>query len=167
MQMRAMTAVAVLTAVIAAALLPKTAAAEVTLGANLGSSRVDGGDFEGSDTGWKVHAGAFGPLLGAEVGYVDFGSLGGGNGPRARAWAPALVLGVPLGMARIYGKGGVEFADVEGSAATEEYTNEDPFFGVGLRFGLSPGVGFRAEYERYTFGDDNLDMAQAGIELNF
>lgn len=166
--MRAMTAVAVLTALIAAALLPTTAAAEVSFGANLGSARVDGGDFEGSDTGWKIHLGSsVGHLLGGEIGYVNFGSLGGGNGPRAEAWTPALTLGFPLGMARIYGKGGVAFADVEGSAFTEEYKDEDPFYGVGLRFGLSPGLGFRAEYERYTFGDDDLDMAQAGIELNF
>ena len=165
--MRAMTAVAVLTAVIAAALLPRTAAAELTFGANLGSSRVNGGDFEGSDTGYKVHLGARAAFLGAEIGYVDFGSLGGGNGPKAEAWAPALTLGVPLGMARLYGKGGVAFPDVEGAAIPEEYSDENPFYGIGLRFGVSPGLGFRAEYERYQIGDEDLDMAQAGLELNF
>lgn len=166
--MRTMTAVAVLTAVIAAALLPRTAAAEVSFGANLGSSRVNGGDFEGSDTGWKIHLGSsVGQTIGGEIGYVNFGSLGGGNGPKAEAWAPAVTLGFPLGLARIYGKGGVAFADVEGSALNEEYKNEDPFYGIGLRFGVSPGLGFRAEYERYQVGNEDLDMAQAGLELNF
>jgi hypothetical protein len=98
---------------------------------------------------------------------VNFGKLGGGNGPRAEAWAPAVTIGVPLGIARLYGKGGVAFADVEGSAVTEEYKNEDPFFGVGLRIGMSPGLGFRAEYERYQFENEDVDMAQAGLELNF
>jgi len=166
--MRAMTVAAVLVAAIAAVLLPTTAAAGVTLGDNLGSARTESGDFEGSDTGWKVHLGSsFNQLIGGEIGYIDFGNLGGGNGPGAKAWTPAITVGVPLGMARIYGKGGVAFADVEGSAVNEEYKNEDPFFGVGLRIGVTPGLGFRAEYERYTIDNDDVDMAQAGIEFNF
>jgi OmpA-OmpF porin, OOP family len=166
--MRSTTTTAAGIALVIAALLPGIAAAEVTIGANLGSSRVDGGDFEGSDTGWKVHIGSsFAQFIGGEIGYVDFGRLGGGNGPRADAWAPAVTIGVPLGVARIYGKGGVAFANVEGSSVREEYKNEDPFYGVGLRFGMTPGLGFRAEYERYQFENDDIDMAQAGIELNF
>lgn len=165
--MRSTTAMAVLAAFVAAVLLPSVAAAEVTLGANLGSARVNGGDFEGSDTGWKVHAGSsFHQFIGGEIGYIDFGNLGG-DGPKANAWTPAITVGIPLGMARLYGKGGVAFADVEGTNLREEYKNEDPFFGVGLRFGLSPGLGFRAEYERYTFEKDDIDMAQAGLEFNF
>jgi len=166
--MRLITITAACVALVAGALLPQAAAAEVTLGANLGSARVDGGDFEGSDTGWKVHVGSsFAQFIGGEIGYVNFGKLGGGNGPRAEAWAPAITIGVPLGMARIYGKGGVAFADVEGSAVSEEYKNEDPFFGAGLRIGMTPGLGFRAEYERYQFENEDVDMAQAGLEFNF
>jgi len=165
--MRSITTLAVSAALIAVALLPTTAAAEVTLGANLGSARVNGGDFEGSDTGWKLHIGSsLGQFIGGEIGYVDFGQLGG-DGPQAEAWAPAITVGIPLGMGRLYGKGGIAFADVEGSSLREEYRNEDPFYGVGLRFGLSPGLGFRAEYERYTFDNEDVDMAQAGLELNF
>ena len=164
--MRSTTGMTVLAAVIVAALLPLAASADVTLGANLGSARANGGDFEGSDTGWKLHAGSSGQFIGGEIGYVNFGNLGG-DGPRANAWTPAVTIGVPLGMARLYGKGGVAFADVEGSSVREEYRNEDPFFGVGLRFGVTPGLGFRAEYERYTIGNDDIDMAQAGLELNF
>ena len=165
--MRSTTGMTVLAAVLVAALLPLTAAAEVTLGANLGSARANGGDFEGSDTGWKLHIGStFSQFVGGEIGYVDFGNIGG-TGPTAKAWAPAVTVGVPLGMGRLYGKGGVAFADVEGSSLNEEYKNEDPFFGVGLRFGVTPGLGFRAEYERYTIGNDDIDMAQAGLELNF
>lgn len=164
--MRSTTGMTVLAAVIVAALLPLTAAAGVTLGANLGSARANGGDFEGSDTGWKLHVGSSGQFIGGEIGYVNFGNIGG-NGPEANAWTPAVTIGVPLGMARLYGKGGVAFADVEGDSIRQEYRNEDPFFGVGLRFGVTPGLGFRAEYERYTIGNDDIDMAQAGLELNF
>ena len=165
--MRSMTTVMVAVAVLAATALPRGAAADATVGANLGSARTNGGDFEGSDTGWKLHVGSsFSEFIGGEIGYVDFGHLGG-NGPQARAWTPAVMLSVPVGTARAYGKFGVAFADVEGSALQDEYRNEDPFWGVGLRFGVSPGLGFRAEYERYTVGNDDVDMAQAGIELRF
>jgi hypothetical protein len=78
-----------------------------------------------------------------------------------------VTVGVPLGLARVFGKFGVAFADVEGSALQDEYQNEDPFWGLGVRFGVAPGLGFRAEYERYTVGNDSLDMAEAGIELRF
>lgn len=164
--MRSTTALAMATIVVAV-LLPSVAAAGITVGANLGSARVNEGNFEGSDTGWKVHGGISGSVLGLEVGYVDFGSFGGGDGPRAKAWAPGLTLGLPLGMAKVYGKAGVAFFDVEGSAFTEEYSDEDPFYGIGLRFGMTPGLGFRAEYERYQFDNEDVDMAQAGLELNF
>lgn len=164
--MRSTTALA-LAAVVAAMLLPSVAAADVTVGANFGSARVNDGNFEGSDTGYKLHAGANGALFGAEFGYVNFGQFGGGDGPDAQAWAPAVTLGVPLGMARVYAKGGVAFFDVEGTAVSEEYSDEDPFFGIGLRFGMTPGLGFRAEYERYQFDSEDVDMAQAGLELNF
>ena len=165
--MRVVTAVAVLVAVTAAVLVPGTAAADVTLGANLGSARANGGDFDGSDNGWKLHLGSgFNQFIGGEIGYINFGNLGG-NGPEARAWTPAVTVGIPLGQARLYGKGGVSFADVEGSALSDEYQDEEPFFGIGLRSGLTPGLGFRIEYERYTVGSDDIDVAQAGIEFNF
>lgn len=165
--MRSITTVVVAVAVLAAAALPRSAAADATVGANLGSARANGGDFEGSDTGWKLHIGSsFSQFIGGEIGYVNFGNLGG-DGPRANAWTPAVMVSVPVGVARAYGKVGVAFADVEGNAIQDEYQNEDPFWGVGLRFGVSPGLGFRAEYERYTVGNDDVDMAQAGIELRF
>lgn len=154
-------------ALMAAAALPQVAAAEVTLGANLGSARVNDGNFEGSDTGWKIHLGSsFQQFIGGEIGYINFGNLGG-DGPKAEAWTPAVTAGIPIGLGRIYAKGGIAFLDAEGTTLSEEYKENDPFFGVGLRVGLSPGLGFRAEYERYRFDTEDIDVAQAGLELNF
>jgi opacity protein-like surface antigen len=165
--MRSTTTLAI-AALLAAALLPTVAAAEVTLGANLGTARVNSGEFEGSDTGWKLHIGSsVAQFIGGEIGYVNFGNLGGGNGPEAEAWTPAVTVGFPLGMARLYGKGGVAFFNAKDRSIDQEYKENDPFYGVGLRFGLSPGLGFRAEYERYRFDSEDVDMAQAGLELNF
>lgn len=172
--MRVITFTAVLAATMIAAALPLAAAAEgISLGANVGSARVNQGDFEGDDTGWKAHfGGSFTQIIGGEIGYVDFGHLGGNNGPRANAWTPAITVGLPLGMVNLYAKGGVAFADVEGSSVREEYKNNDPFYGVGMRVSLNPanrnsGLGLRAEYERYQFDREDIDMMQAGIELLF
>lgn len=165
--MRLTTATAVIAAAVIVATLPLAAAADVTLGANVGSARINEGDFEGSDTGYKLHVGSsFREIFGGEIGYVDFGTYGV-EGSGASAWTPALTIGMPVGLANLYAKGGVAFADIEGSSVREEYKNEDPFYGVGLRIGMSRGLGFRAEYERYQFDNADLDMAQAGLELNF
>lgn len=165
--MRLTTATALIAATVIMATLPLAAAAEVTLGANVGSARINEGDFEGSDTGWKVHVGtSFREILGGELGYVDFGKYGV-EGSGAKAFTPAITLGAPIGAMKLYAKGGVAFADIEGSSVREEYNSEDPFYGVGMRVGITRGLGFRAEYERYQFDSADLDMAQAGIEFNF
>lgn len=170
--MRPVTTLAVVTAAILVALVPMTAAAEVTLGANAGSARVNEGDFEGDNTGWKVHAGtSFNQVIGAEIGYADFGAYQLDRNQveesDADAWTAALTLGVPVGLANLYAKGGVAGTELEGSSVREESRNTDPFYGVGLRIGMTPGLGFRAEYERYQFENFDLDMAQAGLEFRF
>lgn len=151
-------------AALLATLAPAPADAGTSVGANVGSARADGGDFDGSDTSWKLHIGTdMTEFIGGEISYVEFD----GFGPEIHAWAPAITIGVPLGNARLYGKGGVAFADVEGQGLSDEYSDEEPFWGVGLRFGLLPGLGFRTEYERYRVGSTDFDMAQVGLELTF
>jgi hypothetical protein len=167
--MRFTTATAVIAATVIAATLPMVAAADVTLGANLGSARLNSGDFEGDDTGWKVHAGlSFNEIVGAEVGYIDFGKYGVEN-RGANAITPALTLGVPIGMFNLYAKGGWAFADIEGMSVEEEAesSNQDPFYGAGMRVGMNRGLGLRVEYERYQFDAADIDMAMAGLELSF
>lgn len=167
--MRFTTATAVIAATMIAATLPMVAAADVTLGANLGSARMNQGDFEGDDTGWKVHAGlSFNEIVGAEIGYIDFGKYGVEN-RGANAITPALTLGVPIGPLNLYGKGGWAFADIEGASVEQEAesSNQDPFYGAGLRVGMNRGLGLRVEYERYQFDAADIDMAMAGVELSF
>jgi hypothetical protein len=167
--MRFTTATAVIAATVIAATLPIVAAADVTLGANVGSARLNEGDFEGDDTGWKVHAGlSFNEIVGAELGYVDFGKYGVEN-RGANAITPALTLGVPVGMLNLYAKGGYAFADIEGANAQEENrsSNRDPFYGAGVRVGMNRGLGLRVEYERYAFDNADIDLAMAGLELSF
>jgi hypothetical protein len=167
--MRFTTATAVITATVIAATLPMVAAADFTLGANLGSARLNQGDFEGDDTGWKVHAGlSFNEIIGAEVGYIDFGKYGVEN-RGANAWTPAITLGVPIEMFNLYAKGGYAFADIEGESVEQESrsSNRDPFYGAGVRVGMNRGLGLRVEYERYQFDAADIDMAMAGLEFAF
>jgi opacity protein-like surface antigen len=171
LQMRVTTAAAVIAATVIVATLPLAAAAGVTLGANLGSARMNQSDFEGDDTGWKVHAGSnFGEIIGGEIGYVDFGKYQLAPNEQdsgADAWTAAVTVGVPIGLASVYGKAGAAATAVEGSSVREESKSTDPFYGVGLRIGMTPGLGFRAEYERYQFDNFDIDMAQAGLEFRF
>jgi hypothetical protein len=167
--MRIRTASAVFAATMLVAAVPLTASADFTLGANVGSARANEGDFQGDgNTGWKVHVGSsFHEYIGGEIGYVNFGEFGSNGDREAAAWAPALTLGFPIGMTRLYAKGGVAFADIEGRGADEEYKNEDPFYGVGISLGLARHLGLVAEYERYAFGPSDIDMAQVGLEFAF
>jgi hypothetical protein len=166
--MRFLTASAVIAATVVATTLPLAAAAAgVTVGGNIGSARTNGGDFEGNDTSWKVDIGSsYKEIIGGQVGYVNFGRLGG-DGPEVDAWAPALTIGAPLGIAKVYAKGGVAFAESKGTSLRDDSKNEDPFYGVGVGFGMTKGLGFRAEYERYTLEQEDIDLAQAGLELKF
>ena len=161
----------VIAAAFVAAAVPIAAYAELglSLGANVGSARMNDAEFENNDdTGWKAHVGSsFHEFIGAEIGYVNFGEFGTNQDREAAAWAPAITVGVPLGITRLYAKGGVAFADIEGQGADEEYKNEDPFYGAGLRLGAKNGLGVRAEYERYAFGPTDIDMAQVGIDFSF
>lgn len=150
------------------ALAAAPAMAGPSVGGSVSTARVNQGDFDGSDTGWKVFAGtSFTEVIGGEFGYVDFGNLGG-DGPAARSWSLAATLGFPFDWAMPYGKAGISFADVEGSAVREEYRSEEPFFGVGLRFGpRDSAVGLRMEYERFDLDRDDIDLLSAGLELRF
>jgi opacity protein-like surface antigen len=139
----------------------------VSIGGSAGSARVNDSDFSGSDTSYKIHVGGdYRRVFGGEIGYINFGRLGG-DGPEARSWNVAVRAGVPLNGFTPYVKGGVAFADVEGSAVRDEYKDQDPFYGIGVRFSSARSpLAIRLEYERFRFESD-VDLASAGVELRF
>lgn len=160
-------------AVILATMAGTAAAAEKGgyLGASYGRASFDHDDFDGSDDGYKIVAGGYAGIIGGEVGYVNFGNLGGdSDGPDADAWTLALTAGIPLGeIARIYGKVGYAFAEVDGQSVTEEIDDDKDnlFYGAGLTFPIAQNFALKAEYERYEVGHGDLDMASAGVEFRF
>jgi hypothetical protein len=166
----------VLTGLIAAAVcaasVPLNAHAGAAAGGSIGSARLNGGDFEGSDFGWKGYVGSYGRILGGEVAYVNFGKLGGHDAaPEAQAYDAALLVGGPVGMAKLYGKAGVAFLDVEGYSVEQEVHDSERdtrfFYGAGVRLGGDRGLGARLEYERFRLASQDEDMASAGLEFRF
>jgi hypothetical protein len=156
------------------AALPLSAHAGSELGGSVGSARVNEGQFQGNDTSYKIFLGtAYQDIIGVEAGYNNFGKLGGGNGPDAKAWSAAGTLGAPYLFDFItpYGKGGIAWEDVggtNGSAVTQGYKDRRGFYGLGVRFAkLGSPLGIRVEYERFMFRDQHLDLASAGLEFRF
>ena len=57
------------------------------LGASYGRASFDNDNFDGADDGYKIMAGGYAGIIGGEIGYVNFGNLGGNSdGPDAKAW---------------------------------------------------------------------------------
>ena len=145
---------------------PLSAKAESGVGASYARARQSGGPFDGTGTGYKIFLGSYGPIVGGEVAFVDFGKLGG-DGPRAQAWASALTVGYPISYLTPYGKAGLAFSRVKGTSFTEEAKHYRFFYGLGLRLGGTQGLGFRVEYERYRLDSDHLDLISAGLEYRY
>lgn len=137
------------------------------VGGSIASSRVNGSNFESDDVGWKGFVGGYGEVFGLEAQYINFGDVGGVGNPSLTAWAPALVVGVPLGAAQIYGKVGQSFYTIDRTALTPEYEDDEVFYGIGVRAGSPTGLGFRVEYERFEILNADVDLVSAGLELRF
>lgn len=150
---------------------PSQRGGSFSLGGSLGSARIDGSNFEDDDTSAKGFiATSFGDMLGAEAQYIDFGSYDTRIGGDADfdAITVAGTVGVPLPWATPYGKVGWAFQDAEGQSVNDEFSDDEVFYGVGLRFGpwRSP-LSMRLEYERFDFGGDDLDLASLGLAFRF
>lgn len=141
------------------------------LGASYGRASFDDDNFDGSDNGYKIMAGGYAGIIGGEVGYVNFGKLGGSsNGPDVDAWTLAVTAGIPLGeIARVYGKLGYAFAEVDGQNVSQEIDDDKDnlFYGAGLTFPIAPNFALKAEYEIFEVGGDDLNLASAGVEFRF
>lgn len=140
-----------------------SAGAQIGLGASVGAAHTDGE----TDLSYKAHVGWYGRVLGVEGQYIKFKDLGGDDRPNAETWAPALMLGLPLGSSVIYGKAGYSFAEVEGSSLEEEFSDDEVFYGVGLRLPATGIVDLRVEYERFEIGAADVDLGSIGLSVHF
>lgn len=168
------------------------------LGLALGQSQADidctgTTSCDDSDTAWKVFGGfQFNRHFALEAGYANLGEVtaavpAGGGIPAAdvaiEATAFELVGVGVLPLAErfsVYGKLGVYMADTEVrvsfaglGSVTRSDDNTGLTFGLGLRYDVTPSLGVRAEWQRYSdvsadaFGESDLDLISLGVLWRF
>jgi OOP family OmpA-OmpF porin len=168
------------------------------LGFALGQSQADldctgTTSCEDSDTAWKVFGGyAFNRHFALEAGYANLGeasasvpAFGGIPAADVAIETTAFEL-VGVGLLplaerfSVYGKLGLYRADTEvrvsfaglGSVSRSD-DNTDLTFGLGLRYDVTPSLGVRAEWQRYSdvsadaFGESDLDLVSIGVLWRF
>lgn len=149
------------------------------------------------DVGFKVFGGVnINEYLGVEAFYVDLGeaSLTGNNGDtfvfrgttytftannvdielEGSSFGVVPMLGYDVTeQFRPFVKAGVHFweteATVSSSAGGANLSDDgsDLVLGVGFTFDVTEHVGVRAEYERLSFDDEDVDYLSAGVQYNF
>ncbi len=136
-------------------------------------SREEFDNFEDEHESWKVRAGAqFSEVWGIEAGYTDFGEVAD---DRASFEAAGVTAGVTAALPLTpkfapYAKGGYMFWDRNGEdrlLGSRDDDGEDPYYGVGLRVGLSEQLDMRVEYDRYALDEADVDMASVGLNYLF
>ncbi|MGB0922308.1 MAG: outer membrane beta-barrel protein [Alphaproteobacteria bacterium] len=139
-------------------------------------------DFDEQALGYKVFAGiesnlglpGVDPKLGFEVQYSDLGTFDLANGQGELHGTTVGLSGrasVELAnFLTLSGKAGMHFwnSDGEGPAAAlsnafDENDGTDFFFGLGTEFKIIPNVSIRAEWERFQFGDADLDVGTLSV----
>jgi OOP family OmpA-OmpF porin len=127
------------------------------------------------DTGWKLYAGAqLNKNAAIEFGYGDFGEVrataaGGSATVESTSLFVAFVGIAPLGeTVNLLGRIGFHRWDIEavGTAGQADDSGTDLTFGFGASFGLGKAAALRAEWERYEFEGDDVDLLSLGVTFN-
>jgi len=143
------------------------------IGGGVGDASVDVGDFDESDSAYKVFGGYnFGivPLidLGIEASYVDFGNPSRGNADiEITALNVFGLAGLSFGPFGVFAKAGMVDWDVDFSdgTTTGSDSGSDPAYGIGARFALG-SFAVRAEYELYDV-DSDVDVEMLSVSAVF
>ena len=140
------------------------------IGAGVGDTSVKEGDFDESDSSYKIFGGYnFGliPLidLAAEASYVDFGNpASGANSIDVNGYNAFGLAGLSFGPFGVFAKAGAIRWDVDFRDATSSGSDSgtDPAYGVGARFALG-AFAVRAEYEVYDLDVDVEMISVSGV----
>ena len=143
------------------------------IGAGVGDASVDVGDFDESDSAYKIFGGYnFGviPLidLAVEASYVDFGNPSQGDRNIEITGLNAFGLaGLSFGPFGIFAKAGMIDWDVDTSESgvSGSDSGTDPAYGIGARFALG-SFAVRAEYEVYDV-DSEADVEMLSVSAVF
>jgi opacity protein-like surface antigen len=163
----------------------------VTLGLDAGQAEARNAcdnviNCESDDNAVRVSLGyQFNRMLGLEAGYSSFGTVFESNNNQgvlsqdANAWTLSATGTVPIGdRFGIYGRAGVARFDNETSSTVQGVPVSDdnetkPYFGAGVKMGLTGNFALRAEYQRYkdlaNVGGvkDDVDAWSGGVVFTF
>jgi opacity protein-like surface antigen len=164
-------------------LIPSTSRGYV--GINLGKPRLAGNCAAGfacdnPNVGGKIYTGgSWNDVLGAEIGYINFGQADRSGGTqKAQGINFSLVGNIPIAeVFNLFGKVGTTYGWTETSAAlgTGVATGDEKGFalsyGAGLGFDLTNNFEIVAEWERHRLkfagGRDNADLVSIGAKYKF
>jgi hypothetical protein len=161
---------------------------DLSIGAAVGTARLDSGILDDDQTAKKAWvAYHIFPFLAVEGAWVDLGTHEGTVGEDSPAGtvyrlslrgANASVVGnVPLGLFSLYARAGVFFWDQdeqEVAVAGPDWTgtsvdtsSSDPSYGVGVRLNLPLGLGVFVDYDRYRADGRDFDVVFGGVRYRF
>lgn len=103
--------------------------------------------------------------------WTDFDRLNNSAGNRFEADGKGLaaVISFPFGNSSIFVKGGQFWWDSNSSSGgvLGSRDGNDPFWGGGLRLGLTDNVSMRLEAERYDVSNTDINAYTVGLEVKF
>ena len=137
-------------------------------------SSLDDDNFEDDSESYKAFLGArLNRVFSIEAGYNKYGEVED-QGRRFEADGIPLSISAALPLSpgfAPYAKLGQLYWDLEGEGnseiGNENIDGNDTFYGVGAWLNLSRNLNMRLEYERFELDDADLDMATAGLALQF
>jgi OOP family OmpA-OmpF porin len=140
------------------------------VGGGLGYFSVDTGDFDGSDTSWKLFGGyRMNPYFATELEYIDGGQpddsgleidISGFNLSVLGSWPVSEQFDV-------FAKLGMLFWDADARGFGDE-SGEDFSYGVGADFKFGENWAIRGEYQRFEIEDtDTADLFSLGVFFRF
>ncbi len=141
------------------------------IGAGAGDASIKEGDFDASDTAYKLLAGyniGFIPFVdfAVEGSYVDFGSPSSNNDSvEVTAFDAFGLVGLNFGPFGIFAKAGAINWDLKTSSGFSD-SGTDPAYGVGAKFSLL-SFQVRAEYEVFEFDTADADMVSVSAVFTF
>lgn len=150
------------------------------VGGGIGYYRLNDGNFLDEDErlkddryAWRAFAGVdFARFLALEAGYIDFAKASSGNASLdVDGWTAAVVGAIPLTQTfALTGKVGNLWWDATqetGAGGRSSDSGDDIFYGVGVRFSMTPNTDLRVEYDRYEVDDVDLDTASLNLQYRF
>lgn len=154
------------------------------LGGDIGEVSVeeffDDLEFDASNESWRLYGGyRFSDYLGLEAAYVNFGELdervdiGAAFVPvaaDAEGYSVGGIIGWPISDSlSLTGRGGLLFWNSENLVGAERFDESDEnfFYGAGLRLDLSASLSITGDWIRYELDDIDAETISAGIQFRF